>query len=48
VDDILTIHGKDEGETDKFIERMKTEDVTLHKEGTGESYIGRKNSQKQV
>jgi hypothetical protein len=39
VDDIL-IYGRDDKEIDDFINRMKTEDVALHKEGTAEGYLG--------
>jgi hypothetical protein len=39
VDDIL-IYGKSEGEIDKLIERLKSDDIALHKEGTAEGYLG--------
>ncbi len=39
VDDIL-IYGCNNKEIDDFIDRMKTEDVALHKEGTAEGYLG--------
>ena len=39
VDDIL-IYGKSVNEIDDFIQRMKTEDVALNKEGTAEGYLG--------
>ena len=39
VDDIL-IYGKSVNEIDNFIQRMKTEDVALNKEGTAEGYLG--------
>ncbi len=38
VDDIL-IYCKDEAEIDDFIKRMRSEDVTLHKEGTTDGYL---------
>jgi hypothetical protein len=40
VDNIL-IYGKCEDKINGFIERMKTEDVALHKEGTAEGYLGK-------
>ena len=39
VDDIL-IYGKTDKEINDFIERMKKEDVALHREGTAEGYLG--------
>ena len=39
VDDIL-IYGKNDEEINDFIERMKQEDVALHREGTAEGYLG--------
>jgi hypothetical protein len=39
VDDIL-IYCKDEAEIDDFINRMRSEDVALHKEGTADGYLG--------
>ena len=39
VDDIL-IYGKTDEEINDFIERMKKEDVALHREGTAEGYLG--------
>jgi hypothetical protein len=33
------IHGKNKNEINSFIERMKTEDVALHKEGMAEGYL---------
>ena len=39
VDDIL-IYGKTDKEINDFIERMKQEDVALHREGTAEGYLG--------
>jgi hypothetical protein len=39
VDNIL-IYGKSKDKIIDFIERMKTEDVALHKEGTTEGYLG--------
>jgi hypothetical protein len=39
VDDIL-IYGKSHAEIDEFIESMKKDDISLHKEGTAEGYLG--------
>jgi hypothetical protein len=39
VDDIL-IYGKSKDKINDFIERMKTKDVALYKEGTAEGYLG--------
>ena len=39
VDDIL-IYGWSEAEIDKLIERLKNDDIALHKEGTAEGYLG--------
>jgi hypothetical protein len=39
VDDIL-IYGRNEAEIDNLIERLKHEDIALHKEGTAEGYLG--------
>ncbi len=39
VDDIL-IYGKRVNDIDDFIQRMKTEDVALNKEGTAKGYLG--------
>jgi hypothetical protein len=39
VNDIL-IYGKENKDIDEFIERMKKDDVALHKEGTAEGYLG--------
>ncbi len=36
----ILIYGKSKDEINNFIERMKTEDVALHKEGTTEGYLG--------
>jgi hypothetical protein len=33
-------YGKSKDEINDFIERMKTEDVALHKEGSAEGYLG--------
>ena len=39
VDDIL-IYGRTEAEIDSLIERLKNDDIALHKEGTAEGYLG--------
>ena len=39
VDDIL-IYGRTDDEINNFIERMKSEDVALHREGTAKGYLG--------
>ena len=39
VDDIL-IYGKSEAEIDGFIDRLKQDDIALHKEGTVEGFLG--------
>ncbi len=39
VDDIL-IFGRTEVEIDSLIERLKNDDIALHKEGTAEGYLG--------
>ena len=39
VNDIL-IYGKSEAEIDGFIDRLKQDDIALHKEGTAEGYLG--------
>jgi hypothetical protein len=38
VDNIL-IYGRSEAEIDKLIERLKNDDIPLHKEGTAEGYL---------
>ncbi len=39
VDDIL-IYGRTEAEIDSLIERLKNDDIALHKEGTAEAILG--------
>ncbi len=39
VDDIL-VYGKSASEIDAFIEALKQDDISLHKEGTAEGYLG--------
>ena len=39
VDNIL-IYGRTEAEIDSLIERLKNDDIALHKEGTAEGYLG--------
>jgi hypothetical protein len=39
VNDIL-IYGRSKVEIDKLIERLKNDDIALHKEGTAEDYLG--------
>ena len=39
VNDIL-IYGKSEAEIDGFIDRLKQDEIALHKEGTAEGYLG--------
>ncbi len=38
--DNIVIYCKDEEEIDDFLKQMKSEDVSLHKEGTAEGYLG--------
>jgi hypothetical protein len=38
--DYSLIYGKNDEEINDFIERMKQEDVALHREGTAEGYLG--------
>jgi hypothetical protein len=39
-DDDILIYGKEDKNINHFIERMKGEDVALHREGTDEGYLG--------
>ncbi len=36
----ILIYGRSEAEIDKLIESLKNDDITLHKEGTAEDYLG--------
>jgi hypothetical protein len=37
---VILIYGKSHAEIDEFIESMKKDDISLHKEGTAEGYLG--------